>query len=41
MKDAAAAGVQYLAGTVEVVDISSDGLTAHLTCSGDVQLSSR
>ena len=41
LKEAAAAGVKYLPGTVEGVDISADGMTATLTCSGDVNLTSR
>lgn len=41
LKEAAAVGVTYLPATVEAVDVSSDGLTANVTCSGDVQLTSR
>lgn len=41
LKEAAAAGVKYLPATVEAVDISSDGLTAKLSCSGGVELTSR
>lgn len=41
LKEAAAAGVKYLPATVEAVDVSSDGLTAKLSCSGGVELTSR
>jgi hypothetical protein len=41
LKEAAAAGVKYLPATVDAIDVSSDGQTSTLTCSGGVQLTSR
>jgi hypothetical protein len=41
LKEAAAAGVKYHPGTVEGVDISADGNTASITCSGDMQVTCR